>query len=520
MSNNSVSTNKNQKSKRIAANTIILFARMLVLMVINLYSVKFILKGLGIIDYGIFTTVAGVITTSGFIGGVLTLATQRFYSTALGKKDTEELKNIYTSSINIAVSICIIILVIFETIGIWFINNKLNIPETRIVAANITYQYSLLTFLCSFLQIPFASLIFAYERINIYAIISTFECIGKLLIAIGAIYIHSDHLTFYGAGLMYVAILILSAYVISTRKMFKNIKYRKSTNKKLYKSILSFSGWTIFGSFANTCMIQGGIILINLFFGPLLNAAFGIALQINNAVMALVNSMIVPFRPAMQKSYAEEDYNYVNILFNFANKFMYYILLVVALPLYINMKWILNIWLGNTTYDTIVFCRYILVYIIIMAMHNPITIIVHASGNIRNYHLSTESLTLMSLPLTWLFFKFNQPCYYIFIAMIITVLLAHFARIYNLKMLFPYFSLREYIYGFVIRATIISIISFVIAEKLQNITNNTYINLVISFIESPIAITVLVYCIGIHSKERELLKKTIGSFYYRLCNKH
>lgn len=314
-----------QSTKRIASNTIVLFARMVVLMFVNLYTVRLIIKALGLVDYGLFNTIAGVITTSAFISGVLTLSIQRFYSVALGKQDKGELKKVYSASINIELILCIIIITIFETVGLWFVNTQLNIPADRMEAVQWVYQFSLITFLCSFIQIPFLSLIFAYEKIGVYALVSTLESLGKLVLTYVTILIGMDHLCFYSGSLLFVALFVLTTYVVLSHLLFKDLKYTKIKDKSIYKNLLSFSGWTILGSIANTSMFQGGIILINIFFGPIINAAFGVALQINNAVTALVNSMIVPFRPAMQKNTQKAIWNmYANCLRCPINSFIMY----------------------------------------------------------------------------------------------------------------------------------------------------------------------------------------------------
>ena len=213
-----------QSTKRIASNTIVLFARMVVLMFVNLYTVRLIIKALGLVDYGLFNTIAGVITTSAFISGVLTLSIQRFYSVALGKQDKGELKKVYSASINIELILCIIIITIFETVGLWFVNTQLNIPADRMEAVLWVYQFSLITFLCSFIQIPFLSLIFAYEKIGVYALVSTLESLGKLVLTYVTILIGMDHLCFYSGSLLFVALFVLTTYVVLSHLLFKDLK--------------------------------------------------------------------------------------------------------------------------------------------------------------------------------------------------------------------------------------------------------------------------------------------------------
>lgn len=504
-----------QSTKRIASNTIVLFARMVVLMFVNLYTVRLIIKALGLVDYGLFNTIAGVITTSAFISGVLTLSIQRFYSVALGRQDKEELKKIYSASINIALCVCVIIIALFETIGLWFVNSQLNIPADRMEAIQWVYQFSLITFLCSFIQIPFTSLVFAYEKIGVYALVSTLESLGKLAFTYVTIQIGMDHLCFYSGSLLFVALFVLTTYVVLSHLLFKDLKYTKIKDKSIYKNLLSFSGWTILGSIANTSMFQGGIILINIFFGPIINAAFGVALQINNAVTALVNSMIVPFRPAMQKKYAEGNLEYVCQLFTMSNKFIYYVLTAVSIPLFIKMKWILTCWLGFANDITVLFCQLMLVYLIVISMHNPITIIIHATGKIRNYHLLTESFTGLSLPITWVFYKMGLPSESLLTSMLMVCIIAHIVRIYCIRKVFEYFSLRQYMWGFLIPALIVSIVSFAIFAFLNGFISNLWLNLASILLGAPLCMAILGYMWGLSSNERQLIKKFLTSTVFK-----
>ena len=504
-----------QSTRRIASNTIVLFARMLVLMFVNLYTARLIIKALGLVDYGLFNTIAGVITTSAFISGVLTLSIQRFYSVALGRQDKGELKKVYSASINIALCVCVIIIALFETVGLWFVNSQLNIPTDRMEAVLWVYQFSLITFLCSFIQIPFTSLVFAYEKMGVYALVSTLESLGKLAFAYVTIQIGFDHLCFYSGTLLFVALLVLSTYVVLSHILFKDVRYSNIKDKSIYKQLLSFSGWTIFGSIANTSMIQGGIILINIFFGPIINAAFGVALQINNAVSALVNSMIVPFRPAIQKKYAEGDQEYVSQLFTMSNKFIYYVLTAVSIPLFIKMKWILTCWLGFANDVTVLFCQLMLVYLIVISMHNPITIIIHATGKIRNYHLLTESFTALSLPITWLFYKIGLPSESLFLSMLMVCIRAHIVRIYCIRKVFAYFSLRQYMWEFLIPALIVSIVSYAIFAFLNGFISNQWINLASVLLGAPLCMAILGYMLGLSSNERQLIKKFLTSTVFK-----
>jgi O-antigen/teichoic acid export membrane protein len=394
---------KFNKSKRIASNTAVLFIRMLIITIISLYTVRVVLNGLGAEDYGIFNTVAGVVTTSSFLSSVLAISVQRFYSFSMGKNNDKDLNEIFSSSINIIILLSLGIIIVFETFGLWFVKTQLTIPYGRMEATLWIYQFSLFSFIFTILEIPFTAAIFAHEDMSIYAVISTVDCFLRLTVAFLIGKFMADNLIIYGSGLLIVSFIIFQFYAIYGLIKYEECHYKKTHNTLLYKKLLSFSGWTLFGSAASTGMQQGNIILLNIFFGPIINAAFGIALQINNAFNALSNSIILPLRPAMIKAYAEKNNDYLNQLFSVGNKFILYFLLAIGIPIFSEIVTILTWWLGNINSDIIIFSRLIIIYIIFLGIHSPITTIMQATGHVKEYHLPVESITLMCIPLTWLF---------------------------------------------------------------------------------------------------------------------
>ena len=503
------------KSKRIASNTILLFIRMFVLTIINLYAVRLVLKGLGEENYGIYNAVAGVVTSTSFISSVLALSVQRFYSIALGENDSRKLNDIFSASINIVIVITIIILLIFETIGVWFINTQMTIPAERMPATLLLFQFSMFAFAFSIIQIPYTATIFAHENMGIYALISTVECVGRLVVAFMIGRALFDNLAFYGSGLFIVAFVVLFLYIVIGRKKYCECHYHRVRKSKLYIQLLSFSGWTTFGSVANTAMIQGGTILLNVFFGPIANVAFGIALQINNAFTALANSMALSFRPAMIKAYAEDKFDYVNQLFSVSNKLLLYVLIAIAAPIASEMRTILRIWLGYVNDNTLLFSQLMIVYIICVSMHNPITIIIHASGNIKGYHLKVESLILLCMPLAWLLFSIGMPSYSILYVMIGVCVVAHFVRLLCLRHCYKTFSIRHYFTSLILPATAIVAFGTVLTYILHSNIENAVFRLIVVGILSPLIIFLLAYFIGITKQEREILKSYIIS-----CLKH
>ena len=508
------------KSNRIASNTIVLFVRMFILTIINLYAVRLILKGLGEEDYGIFNTVAGVVTATSVFSGVIALSVQRFYSFALGQKDSKKLQDIFSASMNIMVVLAFILFLLLESIGLWFFYTQLVIPPERLNAALWIYQCSVLILICSMLQIPYTAAVFSHEDMGLYATISTIECLLKFFAAYCLTWATIDHLMLYASGLSVTAILVAAMYAILSRKRYSECHYKKTTGKALYRELLSFSGWTLFGSLAGTGMLQGNTILLNVYFGPIIVAAFGIALQINNAFNALCNSMVLAFRPPMIKAYAETQYDYLNQLFSVSNKFMYYTLLAIAIPIIINMDTILSLWLGYTTDNIVLFSQAIIVYIVCLAMHNPITIVMQASGHIKEYHLPVESITLMCFPLTWIFFHFNMPAYSVFFSMIAVSLIAHIVRLLCLRRFYDGFSFKAYLLSFVVPAVVILLVNSIVASAFSSYIEDTFWRFILSCLCIPTFVFLSTYLLGINQQERLLLSSMIkNSIVKKICHK-
>lgn len=506
------------KTKNIASNTLFLFVRMLVITFLNLYIVRVIIKGLGVENYGIFNTIAGVVTVASFFTSVLSLSLQRFFSFYIGKNDIQKQTEIYSSCINIIVILSFLIILIFETMGLWFVNTQLVIPDTRVTAVMWLYQFTIFTFIFSLFQIPYTAAIFAHEDIGIYAIVSTIECLLRLgaAILIGKFLI--DNLSFYGMCLLISSSIIFIIYIWYGKRHYKECHYHKTTDKRLYKELLSFSGWTLFGNVANIGMQQGNIILLNIFFCATINAAFGVALQINNAFGALCNSIIIPLRPAMIKAYAEENFSYLNKLFSVGNKLMLYTLLAIGTPIILEMPNILNWWLNITDENFILFARLIIVYIVCLSMNNPITAIIQATGKVKEYHLKVESITLLCLPISWFFFTLHLPSYFALISMIGVSAVAHIIRLFCLRKYYHRFSISSYITTLIIPGVVILALGAGSCYlQQQNITSNI-LRILFVFLYSPTFFIVFALLLGTNKSEKKVLYSYVNSFIKkRLC---
>jgi len=484
---------------------------MLVVMGINLYAVRFLLNELGVEDYGIYNTIAGVITVLSSISSVLQTATLRFYSYALGKNNFERLQNIFSTSIYIYALLSVIVFIVGETIGLWFVNTQLVIPLDRMNAANWIYQFSIFSFISIIMQIPFSSAVIAHEDMSVFAKISIAESLLKFMAVLLLFVIPLDKLTIYGATLFLIYMLILISYIRIGYVKYAECRYKKSTKKKLFKELLSFSGWSLFGSVASVGMFQVNTILVNIFFGPLINASRAISLQINMALSSFTGSFLMAIRTPMIKSYADESYSYLNKLFSISNKLIYYCLLMVCIPLIIEMENFLLFWLKTTDPNTVLFSRLILVYAVIMALNNPISIIIQATGHIKEYHVPVETFTLTCVPVTYLLFKLGFPAYTTYIVMIIAAVASHIVRLICLKKFYKPFSILEYLSSFLLPAFVITFFSSLLVFLIhKSISDTLYRVAAVCFI-SCLIVTLFVMLIGLSKSEKDVIKKLIAS---------
>lgn len=499
------------KSRRIASNTLVLFVRMCLLTIVNLYAVRFVLNGLGEVDYGIFNTVAGVITTSICVSSVLEISMQRFYATAMGEHDFAKLQNIFSASVVIILVLAAVIILLFETVGLWFLNTHLVIPAERMATTQWIYQFSLFAFVCSILQIPFTSAIFAHEEMGIYALVTTIDCLLRLTVAIGINHIEADHLLCYSAGLMLTAVTTFLTYSIIGRRRYVECSFKATKEPSLYKGLLLFSGWALYGSLANVGLIQGSTILLNMFFGPIIIASYAISLQINNAFNTLCNSMVLAFRPVMIKAFAEENYPFLNKLFAISNKLILYGLTIVGLPLCTEIETILKFWLNEYNNSMVLFSRLIIIYAICLSLNNPISIIMHATGRIKEYNLPVESITLLCVPITWIIFTVGYPPQYVLYSMIGVCLVAHFARLTCLQRYYQDFSIKTYLFTFVRPAIGFLSIYIPVTYVVHDCISSALYRFFIVLLTTPLLGVILAYTIGINHEERNLVRSFISN---------
>ncbi len=501
-------------SKKIAKNSSLMYIRMLIVMAINLFAVRFVLRALGQEDYGIFNVVAGLVTMLQSFGAIFATSTQRFLSFALGKRQYEYLQHIFSASVNIYVMFAVVIILLSETFGLWLLNTYLVIPAEKMFVANVLYQLSIFTFVITLFQSPFISAIIAHEDLGIYAKISILDCVLRFIVAVALSYVIGERLLVYGVLLLLIPVIVLGIYIYRTR-IYKECRYCYTNDKKLYKEILSFSGWTMFSSFASIGINQIQTILINMFFGPLANAARAISVQINNAINSFTSSFIVAVRAPMIKTYAEDNYGELNKIFNFSNKFLYYCMIIICIPIILEMDTILLLWLDVNDEQTIVFSQLIVVYSGILALNNPLSIIAQATGKLKEYSVPVESVTLLCPILTALFFYFGFPAYYAFISMILSIAMAHIVRLVCVKKIYNELRVKDYIVQFLLRAIMVTVIVLLIVCFVHCNIQNPYTRLFIVFIVNMVSVGLLGWFVGITNSEKMIVKDFVSQILKR-----
>ncbi|MGN0328485.1 MAG: hypothetical protein ACI4D4_05840 [Lachnospira sp.] len=498
-----------KRQKRIASNALVLFARIFVITIVNLYSVRYVIKGLGVEDYGIYNAIAGVVMTSSCLIPVLALSIQRFYSYTMGKGEYNKLKMLFSAGVNISFMFSLFIVIIFETIGLWFISSQLTIPYERASEAVLIFHLSLFSFVFSLLQVPYTAAVFSNENMGVYALISTLECMAKFAIAIMICYSTADHLVYYCAGMFVVSACVFISYMVVAHHKYAECSYVKVKDVKLYKEILSFSGWSLYGAIASVGMIQGSTILLNIYFGPIANAAFGISVNIYNAFMSLTNSIVLAFRPSMVKTYAENRQEVLAQLFVMCNKAIFLLLTCVAIPIVIEINTILDWWLDIVPEDTSLYVSFFVLFCVLLALHNPITIIIQSIGRIRNYHLCIETLMVVCVPMTWFLFQLNFPSYSVFVTMISLCFLSHIIRVIFLRYNYDFFSVKKYLMNFVCPCLLIAMTNVITTGLIHSLVNSSVFRMLAVFMTSFIVTIILAYLFVTSKSDKDYIRRVI-----------
>lgn len=437
-------------NSQIAKNTLFLYMRMFFTMAVSLYTVRVIIKTLSVSDYGLYGAVGGVILTFSFITGVLTNASQRFFSVELGKGAEGRVKDVFSTLFLTYLGVSFIIIALAETVGLWFLQNKMTIPEGREDAAMWVYQFALLSFVITLLSNPYQALVIAYERMNLYAYLSILDVILKLLVVYVLLVFDYDKLKVYAVLMFLSQFITNSIYIIYCKTHFKELKVVLKVNKPMFKTVFSYSSWTLFGTIAGMCNTQGMNLLLNVFFGSIANAAYSVSNQVYSSVGLFATNFYTAVKPPLIKNYVTGNFDYVRKLFLFSSKMLFILLFIVVLPLMICTESILSLWLGEVRDYMVIFVRLSLIYITLMIISYPITAVVQAGGHVKLYHTLVDGFSILALPVVYMLFKVGFSAEWAYVVSIIIFAIAHFLRLYVLKKVFPSFEVSPYLLQFLL----------------------------------------------------------------------
>lgn len=490
-----------ENNKRIAKNTLLLYVRTLFTMLISLFTSRVVLNTLGVTDYGINNVVGGVITMLGFLTGSLSSASSRFITFELGRGNMAVMKRTFGNIITIHFALAGLVLAVGETVGLWFVSTQLNIPAERATAASWVYQFSVLSAILGVISVPYNAAIIAHERMKAFAYIGIIDAVLKLAIVYMLLIIPFDKLIVYSFLFFCIQVFDRVVYGVYCTRHFEETCVRFCFDKKQFCEMMSFAGWSFFGNGAYMLNTQGVNMLINIFFGVALNAARGIASQVQGAVMQFVNNFTVAVNPQITKSYATGDMDYVYKLVCRGARFSYFLLLIFVVPITCEADYILKLWLKIVPDHAPAFLCLSLFGALMDLLSKSILTAVSATGNIKRYQIGVTVVGGLIFPLTWIAFKLGYPAESTYVILIIIYFFQNFVRLYFAKVQLR-FPVKLYIFDVMLRTAVVTALSFILPLIIVWNMESGFMRLCITCIVSVISTSAVISTCGLEKSER------------------
>lgn len=496
----------------IAKNTVFLYLRTLIVLFISLWTSRVILVSLGAEDFGIFNAVGGLVTMFSILTGSMSSAISRFITFEIGTGDEEKLKRVFSASMIVQIAFIVLIVIVAETIGSWFLNNKMTIPPERMPAANWVFQFTLVTFCFNLISIPYNAELIAHEHMSTYAYVGVVDNVLRLVIAFLIYLSPIDRLVFFSGLMTLLAIGIRVFYQFYCKHHFvecRNVKWH--ADKGLIKDLGKFAGWNMFGSAAVTFRTQGISILLNVFFGPLLNTAYGIANQVNSAVMSFTHNFTTAFTPSITKAYAVKQYDYMKSLVLQGARFSYYLLFIFVLPILLETETILKLWLKDVPDFAVSFVRLVLIFSLVEILSQTIIRAVLATGDIKKYQIIVGSVALSTIPIAYVFLKLGAGAES---TMAVAIAVAIITLIVRLIIVKPMINLSfwEFIRQAIVPVLLVSIISTILPLLVYIMMPNSTVSFLCVCGISVISASTFAFLIGCTRGERKSIITKIRNF--------
>lgn len=480
-------------------------------MAVSLYTSRVNLSVLGIEDNGIYQVVGGLVAMFSFLNGSLAGATSRFLTYEIGRGDKIKTKKNFSASLEIHFFLCIIVLILGESIGLWFLNNKLVIPTYRLHSAQIVYQFSIVACLISIIQIPYNALIIAYEKMNIFAYLGILDVVLKLLICYLLYIIPFDKLGTYGILITFVSIINITIYYSYCHKKFETARFELERNWNILKPILSFSGWDLLGNFSVMARSQGVNIVLNLFFGPVINSAAGFASSVGNAVYSFANNFMTAIRPPIVKAFSVNDFEKMQQLMVSASKISFSLMLLLSVPFIFESNYIVKLWLKTPPDYTAMFAVWDLILSLVSVLFLPLVFVIHATGKIKFMSIVNGSIWFLSVPISYILLKIGLGPTIPFILKIGLLILVVISNLYNVKRLIPNFRIYRYLKSSVFPSVITVIICIPITFWAHRITDSEIAQFFVTCSFSSISICICIGIFMLSANQRKIIISKIAN---------
>lgn len=502
---------------RVAKNTVVLYFRMIITLVVSLYTSRVVLQALGVEDFGIYNVVGGIVASLSFLQQTLVICFQRYFCKFIPHKNYKKLSEILGAAIYIILAISLLVVFVVETIGIWFLNYKLLIPETRLVAANWVLQLSLLTFIFTIFRAIYNAVIISFEEMTVFAYISILEVILKLAVAFLVTYLAYDHLTLYAILMLIVAVLTSLVYFAYVRGKYTFIKHDLTiiTDKSIFKELGSFMGYSTIGTMANVLKSQGLNFVLNMFYGPIVNTARSISFQVYTAVSGFTQNFQTAFSPHLMKKCETHSKEQVEHMVHIVSKFSFYAMLVLSLPILIYAQQILELWLGreNVPYMAAFFTRVILLIGLIETLSSPIVNIIMVNGNIKGFMLNVSFIIILVIPFSYLALKVGYDASAVYVVDLVFSAIAQFIRVLYLQKMMGYGILR-YGWAVVVPCTF-SVIACGILSYVIPFIGTGIPFLVMGTVVSEFLLITFIFFLGMNKTERQFITSKLNQYVFK-----
>jgi len=490
------------QNKRIAKNTLMLYIRMLLIMGVTLYTSRIVLNALGVENFGIYNVVGGIVVMFSFLNGAMSQSTQRFLSYEMGRENSSKLQETFSAAMSIHIIIAIIILMFAETIGLWFLNTQMTFPDDATLSANVVYQCSILAIMTSILQVPYNAMIISHERMQAYAYISIVEVGLKLGVAYLLTLMSGHKLIIYAVLILTVTLLVNLIYRAYCKHNFSESKYKWKYDKDLFRSMSGYAAWSTVGSFAWIGKSQGCNLILNIFLGPAVNAAYGITNQVKTALNSFVQNFTTAVNPQIVKNYAAEDYGRAYSLVYYGCKVSFFLMLILAVPILMTTDKILVMWLKTVPQYTVIFTQLIIINSLFESFSYCMSTAIQASGKIKTYQLVVGLTTLLNLPIAWILLIAGRVPYTVFFASIVISMITLVERLWIMRGTLEQFSIRQFFIKVFFPGSVVGCVIASIYFGLQQITDVASFGF-FGVIATSMAVTaIVVFMLGFSKSER------------------